>query len=61
MDTVLQFYENITRLNKLKKDNIIDESFYNDLIKKLNIFSFDKNKIICSLNMSKSTESIESI
>ena len=52
MNTVLHFYENILRLNKLKEENIIDESFYNDLIKKLNKFEFDKNKITNSITNS---------
>lgn len=52
MNTVLDFYENISRLNKLKSDNIIDEDFYNQLIKKLIKFKFDKDKIISSLDTS---------
>ena len=52
MNTVLHFYENISRLNKLKQEKIIDEDFYNQLIKKLNKFEFDKDKIISSLDIS---------
>lgn len=50
MNTVLHFYENISRLNKLKDEKIIDNDFYNDLIKELNNFKFDKEKILNNLN-----------
>lgn len=49
MNAVLSYYENIERLSKLKKHNIIDEDFYDKLMEKLNKFNFDKNKIIDSL------------
>jgi hypothetical protein len=49
MNAVINYYENISKLNKLKSEKIIDDTFYNDLISKLNQFSFDKNKIINSL------------
>jgi len=35
MNTLLNYYENIERLNKLKLSNTIDEEFYNQLINKL--------------------------
>jgi hypothetical protein len=54
MQTVLNFYENISRLNKLKQDKLIDNDFYNDLIKGLNEFTFDKQKIIDSIKLKKS-------
>jgi len=47
---VLNFYENIDRLNTLKKNKTIDDDFYNDLIKKVNEFVIDKEKIISTLN-----------
>ena len=50
MHIVLNFYENIDRLNTLKKNKIIDDNFYNDLIKKTNLFVIDKEKILNSLN-----------
>lgn len=57
MNAVINYYENISKLNKLKSEKIIDEPFYNDLISKLNQFSFDKTKIINSLIISeKNTE-----
>ena len=57
MNAVINYYENISKLNKLKSEKVIDEPFYNDLISKLNQFSFDKNKIINSLIISeKNTE-----
>jgi len=49
MNIVLSYYENIERLNKLKKNDLIDEDFYNKLMVKLNNFTFDKEKIIESL------------
>jgi len=49
MNAVLSYYENIERLSKLKKHNIIEEDFYEKIMEKLNEFSFDKNKIIDSL------------
>jgi hypothetical protein len=50
MHIVLNFYENIDRLNTLKKNKTIDDDFYNDLIKKTNNFVIDKEKILNSLN-----------
>ena len=50
MHVVLNFYENIDRLNTLKKNKIIDDEFYNDLIKKTNDFAIDKNKILSALS-----------
>jgi hypothetical protein len=57
MQTVLNFYENIARLNKLKQDKLIDNDFYNDLMKGLNEFTFDKQKIIDSIKLKKSEKS----
>ena len=52
MNTVLSYYENINRLNILKTNKIIDDQFYTDLMKKLNEFTFDKQKIIDSIDLS---------
>jgi hypothetical protein len=49
--TVVNFYENISRINKLKKDNIIDDDFYNQLLEKLENFKFDKDKILQSIDI----------
>ncbi len=49
MNTILHFYENINRLNKLKEDNIIDDAFYNALVQKLDKINIDKDKVINSL------------
>lgn len=49
--TVVNFYENISRIHKLHKDNIIDEDFYNQLLQKLQDFKFDKDKILQSVDM----------
>jgi hypothetical protein len=54
LNTVISYYENIERLNKLKENKTIEEDFYNDLIKKIKEFTFDKQQIINSLNV-KST------
>ena len=51
MNTVLSYYENIERLNKLKGSNTIDEQFYTQLMGKLKEFVFDKEKIVESLNV----------
>lgn len=60
MNIVLSYYENIERLNKLKKNNLVDEDFYNKLITKLNDFTFDKEKIIESFNLKQEkSEQIE--
>jgi hypothetical protein len=59
MNAVINYYENISKLNKLKSEKVIDELFYNDLISKLNQFSFDKNKIINSLIISDKTDKID--
>lgn len=56
MNTVLSYYENIERLNKLKNSNTIDENFYNKLMEKLKDFTFDKEKIIDSIGV-KNTSS----
>jgi hypothetical protein len=50
--TVANFYENISRLNKLKDDDIIDEKFYKQLMKRIKEFTFDKDKILQSIDMS---------
>lgn len=57
MNTVLHFYENISRLNKLKQEKIIDDDFYNALIKQLNEFKFDKDKIISNIDVKNMTPS----
>jgi hypothetical protein len=49
MNAVINFYENMERLQKLKDNKTIDESFYKELINKLRDFNFDKDKIINSL------------
>lgn len=64
LNTVISYYENIDRLNKLKENNTIEEDFYNNLIKKIKEFTFDKQQIINSLNVNvnvnvKPTESSE--
>jgi hypothetical protein len=51
LNTVISYYENIDRLNKLKQNNVIEEDFYNELIKKIKEFTFDKNQIIRSLDV----------
>jgi hypothetical protein len=56
LNTVISYYENIDRLNKLKKNNSIEEEFYNNLIKKIKEFTFDEQQIINSLDV-KPTES----
>jgi hypothetical protein len=50
MNTVLCYYENIERLNQLYKSKTIDENFYKKILLQLNEFSFDKEKILKSLN-----------
>ena len=55
LNTVISYYENIDRLNKLKENKSIDEDFYNELIKKIREFTFDKQQIINSLNVSEGT------
>jgi len=59
MNAVINYYENIGKLNKLKSEKIIDEPFYNDLISKLNQFSFDKKKIIDSLIISEKPDKLD--
>lgn len=51
MNTVLHFYENISRLNKLRSDKIIDDDFYNKLVQKLDKIKINihKDKVINSL------------
>ena len=51
LNTVISYYENIDRLNKLKENKTIEEDFYNDLIKKMKEFTFDKQQIINSLDV----------
>ena len=60
MQTVLNFYENISRLNKLKQEKLIDNEFYNDIMKGLNDFTFDKQKIIDSIKFKKTEKSEKS-
>ena len=50
MNTVLHFYENISRLQKLKSDKIIDDDFYNKLVQKLDKVNIDKDKVLNSLD-----------
>ncbi len=50
MNAVINFYENIERLQKLKDNKTIDEDFYNNIIIKLRNFNLDKDTIINSLN-----------
>jgi hypothetical protein len=50
--TVVHFYENISRLNRLHDENIIQDDFYKKLINKINDFEFDKDKIIQSIDFS---------
>jgi hypothetical protein len=50
MNTILSYYENIDRLNRLKQSKTIDDDFYKQLMTQLNNFTFDKQKIINSLN-----------
>lgn len=50
--TVANFYENISRLNKLKDDDIIDKDFYKQLMKRIKEFTFDKDKLLKSIDMS---------
>jgi hypothetical protein len=57
LNTVISYYENIDRLNKLKENKTIEEDFYNELIKKMKEFTFDKQQIINSLNL-KQNDSI---
>ena len=51
LNTVISYYENIERLNKLRDNKTIDEEFYNNLIKKIKEFTFDKQQIINSLDV----------
>lgn len=57
MNNVLYFYENISRLNKLKEDKIIDEDFYNAIVKKLDKINIDKDKLLNSLDLTNNTTS----
>lgn len=52
MNTILHFYENISRLQKLKSDKIIDDEFYNNLVQKLDKINIDKDKVLNSLEPS---------
>jgi hypothetical protein len=49
MDAFLKFYENISRLNKLKSEKIIEEKLYSNIFNKLNMFNFDKDAFVNSL------------
>ena len=51
LNTVISYYENIERLNKLKENKTIEEEFYTELIKKVKEFTFDKQQIINSLDV----------
>lgn len=50
MNTVLSFYENIERLNKLKQSNAIDNDFYKNIMVQLNKFTINKDAIIKSFD-----------
>ena len=56
LNTVITYYENIDRLNKLKENKTIEEDFYNELIKKMKEFTFDKQQIINSLNLKQNED-----
>jgi hypothetical protein len=56
LNTVISYYENIDRLNKLKENKTIEEDFYNELIKKMKEFTFDKQQIINSLNLKQNED-----
>lgn len=56
MNTILSYYENIERLNRLKQSKTIDDDFYKQLMSQLNNFTFDKQKIINSLNSNNTNE-----
>ncbi len=58
LNTVISYYENIDRLNKLKENKTIEEDFYNELIKKMKEFTFDKQQIINSLNFKASEQTV---
>lgn len=55
MNTILHFYENISRLQKLKSDKIIDDEFYNKLVQKLDKINIDKDKVLNSIDSSNIT------
>lgn len=57
MNTILCYYENIDRLNRLKESRTIDDDFYKKLILQINEFAFDKEKILKSF---EKTENISS-
>ena len=57
MNTILCYYENIERLNRLKESKTIDDDFYKKLILQINEFAFDKEKILKSF---EKTENISS-
>lgn len=59
LKTVISYYENIERLNKLKENKTIEEDFYNDLIKKIKEFTFDKQQIINSLNLKQTDSTLQ--
>ncbi len=53
LNAVINFYENMERLQKLKDNKTIDEDFYKELVNNLRNFNIDKDKIINSLKTSK--------
>jgi hypothetical protein len=61
MDAVLKYYENISRLNKLKSEKIIDDDLYHIFVNKLKEFKFDKFSIINGLNVYDNINNINNI
>jgi hypothetical protein len=55
MNAVINFYENMERLQKLKDNKTIDEDFYKELVNKLRDFNIDKDKIINSFKTTKTS------
>lgn len=49
MDAFLKFYENISRLNKLKSEKIIEAKLYSSIYDKLNMLKFDMDTFVNSL------------
>jgi hypothetical protein len=49
MDAMLNFYENYSRLNKLKSEKIITENFYTEVSNRLNEFKFNTKLFVNDL------------
>jgi len=60
INTILHFYENIARINKLKKDNIIDSNLYDILNNQIEQFKLDK-KDIFDIVVSKQLDNQDSV